>query len=336
MAIQNSLVGRIFGSLLVLEDSGERNSKFEVIWKCECACGGRRLVRSSKLTSGQVTNCGCSRKITKKLPGTKKLRKKLREKLLVLNDPKITQRIKDNIVKDFMSGTSVSDLVLKYKVARTSLTVYLKNYRSTLNCAWELHTMLKVEKNQMTQTALDRTLVTKYVQPKLKALLSKGTSAILTEPELVYSWIYVNSGSNAIALKESGFEDVLEKTHQTSAYKQLLGIFLREKHNIAKYICDLQKEAIKNTDISKKYVQSELSTQVEQLREICSSEGSSSRNRGNMLKAIEMLGRSIGAFQDNIKITEADPNEALDTLIDLAKESVPVVNKGSYKVEEIE
>lgn len=54
--------GKKFGRLTVLEDSGKRNHKGEIIWKCICSCGSITNVKSSHLKSGHTKSCGCFRK----------------------------------------------------------------------------------------------------------------------------------------------------------------------------------------------------------------------------------------------------------------------------------
>lgn len=51
------LTGRRFGSLTVIEDSGQRYHG-SVVWRCKCDCGNERLVRSGSLSAGSVKNCG--------------------------------------------------------------------------------------------------------------------------------------------------------------------------------------------------------------------------------------------------------------------------------------
>lgn len=54
-----SLVGQRFGKLLVLEDSGNRTTSGNVIWKCLCDCGNITYVSTSNLRGGHVKSCGC-------------------------------------------------------------------------------------------------------------------------------------------------------------------------------------------------------------------------------------------------------------------------------------
>jgi hypothetical protein len=54
------LVGRRFGRLTVLEDTGRRKNH-KVLWECLCDCGKTVSVKSDQLTSGKTKSCGCLR-----------------------------------------------------------------------------------------------------------------------------------------------------------------------------------------------------------------------------------------------------------------------------------
>ena len=54
----HSLVGKRFGRLTVLKDSGERKSR-KVLWECKCDCGKTIKVKSDQLTCGKTRSCGC-------------------------------------------------------------------------------------------------------------------------------------------------------------------------------------------------------------------------------------------------------------------------------------
>ncbi len=74
-----------------------------------------------------------------------------------------------------------------------------------------------------------------------------------------------------------------------------------------------------SSPVSKEYVQSELVSQLEELKEVCIDDP---RQRSNLLKTVELLGRSIGAFSDKIQVEEVSPNQALDKLIEMSKNSI--------------
>lgn len=55
---KTDLIGRRFGKLIVIADSGQRRDR-SILWHCKCDCGGETLAIGSALTGGAVTNCGC-------------------------------------------------------------------------------------------------------------------------------------------------------------------------------------------------------------------------------------------------------------------------------------
>lgn len=57
--VSSSLVGQRFGKLIVIEDSGERNSCRSILWKCQCDCGNIVKVSTPNLKQGYTHSCGC-------------------------------------------------------------------------------------------------------------------------------------------------------------------------------------------------------------------------------------------------------------------------------------
>lgn len=58
--VQNNLIGKTFGKLTVVKDSGQRYEKHRsIIWECLCECGNTVLIRTDNLTTGQTYSCGC-------------------------------------------------------------------------------------------------------------------------------------------------------------------------------------------------------------------------------------------------------------------------------------
>ncbi|UVD43225.1 deoxyuridine 5'-triphosphate protein [Enterococcus phage TJE2] len=58
-ANEKSLVGKTFGRLTVIKDSGERATNGSILWECKCSCGKTSLVRGSELIGGRTKSCGC-------------------------------------------------------------------------------------------------------------------------------------------------------------------------------------------------------------------------------------------------------------------------------------
>lgn len=69
--VSKNLVGRKFGKLTVVEDTGQRNQKKGIIWKCKCDCGEYKNVSSAHLRSGSITSCGCASHLHKDISGQK-------------------------------------------------------------------------------------------------------------------------------------------------------------------------------------------------------------------------------------------------------------------------
>lgn len=57
----SNLVGKQFGRLTVIKDSGKRETSGGVLWECQCSCGNIVYVSTSNLTrpNGSTISCGC-------------------------------------------------------------------------------------------------------------------------------------------------------------------------------------------------------------------------------------------------------------------------------------
>lgn len=52
----NNYVGKRFGQLTVLKDSGQRVNKY-IVWECQCDCGNIHYATTNSLRNGSVTHC---------------------------------------------------------------------------------------------------------------------------------------------------------------------------------------------------------------------------------------------------------------------------------------
>ena len=52
------LTGEVFGRLKVIKMTPERRNR-QVVWECQCECGGTTIVSSISLISGNTSSCGC-------------------------------------------------------------------------------------------------------------------------------------------------------------------------------------------------------------------------------------------------------------------------------------
>jgi len=66
--LKKDLVGKTFGRLTVLRDSGKRRRNFKV-WNCLCLCSNFTEVTTAELQSGKTKSCGCLPKGRRKKHG---------------------------------------------------------------------------------------------------------------------------------------------------------------------------------------------------------------------------------------------------------------------------
>lgn len=46
------------GELFVIEQTGKRSIKGDVIWRCRCSCGAEKEATGSSLRTGRLKSCG--------------------------------------------------------------------------------------------------------------------------------------------------------------------------------------------------------------------------------------------------------------------------------------
>lgn len=56
---KNSIVGKKFGRLTVIEPLPTSNKQRHILWKCICDCGNEHVSISSDLKTGHTKSCGC-------------------------------------------------------------------------------------------------------------------------------------------------------------------------------------------------------------------------------------------------------------------------------------
>ena len=99
------LEGKRFGKLLAQEDSGKRDNRGGVIWKCLCDCGNIAFVSTSNLTREKeaTISCGCAKS---------KGEEKIISLLLEMKIPFITQKRFDSCIFSETNRQLVFDFYL--------------------------------------------------------------------------------------------------------------------------------------------------------------------------------------------------------------------------------
>lgn len=182
----------------------------------------------------------------------------------------------------------------------------------------------------------------KTINHEFLDLLSEPEAALLTDAEAMYSWIVVHSGDADDAMITSGLDvglyadpgtdkDRLSRFSYDKALK-LRRIYMDNKPNVVAYVTQLREERLINADVGKAKVQTELLEQLHQMK----SSGETHRHRNQMLKCIELLGKTVGAFTERIEVHEVDPANALDKLIEMAQEATVQEIEGTQSTEEVQ
>jgi hypothetical protein len=325
----NNLTGQSFGSLTVLQPSLTRSSTGEIVWEVSCDCGRRTSYRASKLSQGKRVSCGqCS--ASERKPRSAESRKRDRSNQGKLHFSQIPLKKQLNIVNEFLFEGDYKKLSDKHRVTQDTLRNGIKMFRERLNIMYELNYMANAQKTELSTEVIEKALQTDFVSEALRDMLSDDTTEILTPQEIMYCYLFVNTGSNQIALKESQLDTCL--TQSTPVRLQYLGMHLREKPNIKQYIQALQAEQVDEVVASKKLVQHELIKQVEQLKEVVAHGGKPS-DRSNLIKCIELLGKTCKAFEEHVKIEGVSAASALDDFLEMAKQDAEQL--GQAKVKEL-
>ena len=190
--------------------------------------------------------------------------------------------------------------------------------------------------NQRIQEKLPAGTVTKvsYNDPELineefLSLLAPEGSYDLSNAEQAYCVMMASTGNNIKAITAAGLDGGLKTTEhivKTMDYAIMIrGNYLRAIPRISAAIKLLQEESLRDININKDYIQIKLLQNIVELEEQVSYDP---KARTNYLKAIEMLGRTIGAFQENLVVTASDPAATLDAMLRMAKDA-----KGVYELE---
>lgn len=150
----------------------------------------------------------------------------------------------------------------------------------------------------------------------------------------IYAYYYAQTGDNKFALEQAGLDGgtTIKMPKQTRDYIfRIRGQYIRDIPSVKKYIQEIQDKKIAEYKCEKPQVQMELVTQIEELKEVVADDP---RQRGNLLKALELLGRTIGAFTDRLEVEEADAKSGLQLILEKARKEA--MGPGTYSITDVE
>lgn len=243
------------------------------------------------------------------------------------NTPKsISDKRKWMILDDYMSGLKVKDLAEKYNMYFVTMEKFLTITIKKLNMVRETNALVNAQKIEKALSVRGvKSVKVSYNDPKLinekfLELLSDPESAELNEVEKTYCVMFAQTGNNKKAILAAGLDVAINTTDRIQSTVDhvimLRGYYLRNRPLVASAINTLQEYNMKALNVDKDFVQLNLVQNIEELREEVVD---SPKARSHLLKSIELLGKTIGAFQENIRVEQIDPADGLRTLIEMTK-----------------
>ena len=149
----------------------------------------------------------------------------------------------------------------------------------------------------------------------------------------IYAYYFAQTGDSKFSLIQSGLDmgipQGMRKRTKDYVYK-IRGQFLRDIPQVKDIIRVEHDKRIREYHIEKPQIQMELVSQIEELKEVVKDDP---RQRVNLLKAVEMLGRTIGSFTDRVEVEETDAKSGLEILMAKAKGEVKGVTVYEQKEE---
>ena len=103
---KRNLQGKVFGQLTVVERGIPPNAnQTHKFWLCQCVCGRQVTVRSSHLTSGHTTTCGCPRR----KGASSRIGKRNRDAFLALRLIKELKMLIETLIKELPQDTALKE-----------------------------------------------------------------------------------------------------------------------------------------------------------------------------------------------------------------------------------
>lgn len=226
------------------------------------------------------------------------------------------------VVNDYAEGTlSVAEIAEKHKTSEDNVGLIVKRFWKSLTNMRESRALIAADTKDA-RSALHELNHTELINEKFLEKLSDPESDLLTEEESQYVWVYVHTGDLKEALRISkldmGLYKEKGKDSRFSADRAMVlrGMYLNSKPNIVRYIQELRESRLQDANVGKSRIQSELIEQLDRLKN-----RSDGKYESQITRTIELLGKTVGAFVDRVEVSEVNPENALDQLIEMAKEA---------------
>jgi len=236
------------------------------------------------------------------------------------------------IVQDYMeTDLTTTQLAEKYSTTEKNIELIVSRHWKALTNVRETRNLIGNQMSSLNHKggnylALKAINKVPSINQDFLDLLSAPEDKLLTDNELQYAMVFCATGDNYHAIHEAQLDVGLmgskgdKQRHQYELAVKLRGVYLRRKENVAKYIMQLKEETFLPDVVDHNLIKAELLEQLAQQKE------SGTAARRDILNTIHMLGKTVGAFSDVVKVQEVDPGKALDYLESLAQADAELVS----------
>lgn len=234
----------------------------------------------------------------------------------------LTDAQKFQILQQYSEGVPVTQIALGVSRDLRGVRKFIQATLKGMNAIHETN-KLAVGTHSAALTAFQGQTPGKFIT---KTFLSE-----LDEKAEVYAYYFAQTNDNKFAIVQSGMDCGMARNmrKQTKEYVyRIRGQFLRDIPLVKDIIRAEQAKRVKEYIVEKPQVQMEIVHQIDELKEVVANDP---RQRANLLKAIEMLGKTIGAFIDRVETTETDARSGLEILMEKAKKEAT----GTYEVTDV-
>ena len=224
----------------------------------------------------------------------------------------------------FISGKSYEEIATKLGWTKESIYTEIRKHYLALKNIIETENLIAAQKADLAgsskaiqgiQLYNGQQKIDKDINAKFLSKLSPPMDTVLSQEEILFSYLLVHEGDQIKALVDSGLATGLVKAN--AGYKRAIKLrilMLKGKKNIIRYISDLQVSYAKEMNVNKEAIQGEILRQLNQLKE-----QNDPRLAPTIAKLTEQLGRTIGAFTDKVQIEEVSFDEAMDKMLEMRR-----------------
>jgi hypothetical protein len=216
------------------------------------------------------------------------------------------------ILESYISlKTPLAKIGEEYNLSRPSVKHFVSRFANKFNNSRSIRLLMT---DKMNSVEIIERVNPELMNEKFLSLTSKENEP-LTQEEILFSELLLEYGDDITAIKRSNLDIGLVKDNR-ALYKeamQMRAFYLKKKSNVREYITEARKRNLGLIEEGKEYVQQTLLEVVEQLKNSGDIKTTNSR-----LKAIELIGRTLGVFDDKLSVNHSNGDEALDRILEMA------------------